>query len=79
MLCKKCSLKFKELEYCEKCGELIKPINCEEKPYRCPVCGGNGLVPNGFYNQASWNWSTTSMKPEMCRSCNGSGIIQVKL
>ena len=41
----------------------------------CPVCGGNGLVPNGFYNQYSGDWITSSVIPEMCRSCNGTGIV----
>jgi len=45
------------------------------KPYCCPVCGGNGLVPNGFYNQCSGQWLTTSTTPEMCRSCNGTGVV----
>ena len=46
-----------------------------EEPYRCPVCGGNGLVPNGFYCQTSGDWPTTSISPEVCRSCNGTGVI----
>lgn len=45
------------------------------QPYRCPVCNGNGKVPNGFYNQTSVYWSSTSTAPEICRSCNGSGIV----
>jgi len=44
-------------------------------PHRCPVCGGNGQVPNGFYRQTSGNWSSTSTIPEICRSCNGTGLV----
>ena len=44
-------------------------------PHRCPVCNGNGLVPNGFYTQTSGHWSTSSITPEKCRSCNGTGIV----
>jgi hypothetical protein len=47
----------------------------EEKAQRCPVCGGNGLVANGFYNQTSGYWSTSSISPETCRTCNGTGVI----
>ena len=36
----------------------------------CPVCGGRGLVPRGFYDVSS-NLSTTSATPETCRSCGG--------
>ena len=42
-------------------------------PFKCPVCGGNGLVPNGFYDM--FPQSTTYITPETCRTCNGSGII----
>jgi len=42
---------------------------------RCPVCGGNGMVPNGFYNTVTGIGSTTSIVPETCRSCNGTGVI----
>lgn len=41
--------------------------------YRCPVCQGTGLVPNGFYSHTSGHWSTTSVSPEKCRTCNGTG------
>jgi hypothetical protein len=51
-----------------------KPMTAEEVQ-RCPVCGGNGLVPNGFYNTVTGIWSTTSITPEVCRSCNGTGIV----
>ena len=47
----------------------------EETAQRCPVCGGNGLVTNGFYNQTSGYWSTSSISPETCRTCNGTGVI----
>ena len=44
-------------------------------PFVCPVCGGNGLVANGFYNQVGGEWSSTSLTPEQCRSCQGTGIV----
>ena len=47
----------------------------EETAQRCPVCGGNGLVANGFYNQTSGYWLTSSISPETCRTCNGTGVI----
>jgi len=47
----------------------------DKKPYVCPVCKGNGLVPCGFYNQTSGYWGTTSTAPEVCRSCSGTGIV----
>jgi len=50
-------------------------IRARQDPYICPVCGGNGLVANGFYNQIGGEWSTTSITPEQCRSCNGTGIV----
>ena len=58
-----------------------KPINkgysleSNYKPHVCPVCGGNGLVPNGFYTQVTGRWSTTSTSPERCRTCGGTGVI----
>jgi hypothetical protein len=44
--------------------------------HKCPVCGGNGLVPNGFYTNISGFGTTNSATPEICRSCNGTGIIK---
>lgn len=47
--------------------------NEETKPYRCPVCGGRGIVQNGFYNMCAD--STTLSNGETCRSCGGKGVI----
>ncbi len=44
------------------------------RPYICPVCGGNGLVMQGFYAQTSGHWGTTGMTFETCRSCD-SGVV----
>lgn len=46
----------------------------------CPVCGGKGLVPNGFYNvglsnSGNYHQKTISATPETCRSCQGKGYI----
>lgn len=43
----------------------------------CPVCNGNGLVPNGFYSQTTSLWSTASTTPGTCRGCDGKGWIVV--
>lgn len=43
----------------------------------CPVCGGKGLVPTGFYTAIGTPYySTTSTSPETCRSCGGKGYIE---
>ena len=47
--------------------------NEETKPYRCPVCGGRGIVPNGFYS--FFADSTTATTGEACRTCGGKGVI----
>lgn len=44
---------------------------------KCPVCNGNGLVSNGFYNQVNGEWASGSTAPEKCRSCNGKGWVEV--
>mgnify|MGYP001586541947 CR=1 FL=1 len=44
-------------------------------PHRCPICNGNGLVDNGFYQQTTGHWETSSTTPEQCRSCFGTGIV----
>ena len=47
----------------------------DSTPFTCPVCNGNGLVPNGFYIQTSGHWGTTDITPEKCQSCNGTGVV----
>ena len=47
----------------------------EVQPFRCPVCGGNGLVSGGFYTQTSGVWSAATVRFEICKSCNGTGVI----
>lgn len=44
-------------------------------PHKCPVCGGNGIVPNGFYSTVTGYITSSSVTPEMCRTCNGTGIV----
>lgn len=48
-------------------------------PHLCPVCGGKGIVPNGFYIIPAGtpnNYILTGTGPEPCRSCV-NGIILV--
>lgn len=45
------------------------------KPFVCPVCGGNGQVPAGFYSQTTGRWSSSSTASEVCRSCQGTGVV----
>ena len=42
---------------------------------RCPVCGGNGLVPSGFYTKTGDTWAVYTTGPETCRSCDGKGYL----
>lgn len=53
-------------------------VQVTKAPFQCPVCGGNGLVSNGFYNQAGFYGVTTDAAPETCRTCNGRGMIWVE-
>jgi len=46
-------------------------------PHKCPVCNGNGIVDAGFYTQTSGYW-TSAGGTEMCRACNGTGIVWEK-
>ena len=50
---------------------------------KCPVCLGNGLVPNGFYSTARQEygalvWASAGVNPELCKSCDGKGYIAVE-
>jgi hypothetical protein len=44
----------------------------------CPVCKGRGFVPNGFYHGTEQSWTTNSLLPESCRSCQGAGFVTDK-
>lgn len=60
----------------QKAANRIKPVVIKSlTPHRCPVCGGNGIVPNGYYSQTSGQWSTSSITPDVCRGCSGTGIV----
>ena len=43
-------------------------------PYKCPICGGKGIVPGGFYISVGYTWSS-NCTTEKRRQCNGQGII----
>ena len=44
-------------------------------PYRCPICGGNGLVSGSFYTSLFGCGGTTTNITQPCRTCNGAGIL----
>ncbi len=49
---------------------------------RCPVCLGNGLVPNGFYSTTRQEygclvWASGGTAPETCKSCDGKGYVTI--
>jgi len=41
---------------------------------KCPVCNGKGVLPHGFYI-TSETFITSSTEDEICKTCNGQGII----
>lgn len=43
--------------------------------HKCPVCGGKGIVPNGFYQHTGEYWVSSTTAPEQCRACSGKGYI----
>ena len=62
-------------------GGNVKKFAAQQKSeiaQRCLVCGGYGMVLNGFYNTVTGIASTTSIIPETCRTCNGSGVYEQK-
>lgn len=62
------SLKYDDFyNYESKIYNTNREVRC------CPVCGGNGIVYNGFYN----TWVTSTTAPEQCRSCNGKGYVEI--
>ena len=44
-------------------------------PYRCPICGGNGLVSGSFYTSLLGCGGTSTNITEKCRSCDGNGLL----
>ena len=44
----------------------------------CPICSGVGTVSSGYYNRAGDNstWVDTGAMSEICRTCQGLGIIE---
>ena len=42
------------------------------QPHLCPVCGGRGTMPAGFYSDAGLTSSTAS---ETCKTCKGEGVL----
>lgn len=53
----------------------FKGVGNSLTPHRCPVCGGTGLVPAGFYSQTDYQWITTDATQKYCRTCGGTGIV----
>jgi len=53
-----------------------EPYPAQRRPHVCPICGGKGLVMNGFYRAIGVDsWSTEGSELETCRSCAGRGIV----
>lgn len=44
---------------------------------RCPVCGGRGQQPYGFYLDEIHGTSTAQPLHSQCRTCFGSGVITI--
>lgn len=44
--------------------------------YKCPVCGGSGFVPSGFYSSQTYDGSliTNSTSSEICRRSTSNSI-----
>jgi hypothetical protein len=42
-----------------------------QEPRTCPVCGGTGTVPLGFYGDKTADPNAV----EPCRSCDSSGVV----
>ena len=69
--CKHNTIPEKNTKYATICYTM----KMEAEPYRCPVCNGRGLVPGGFYSSTSDVWITGMLATEVCRTCQGKGVI----
>ena len=50
------------------------------KAVLCPVCNGVGQVSAGFYSRGGDcpYWVSSTVNPEICRSCDGKGWVEVR-
>lgn len=71
---------------CPTCGrsadhvghaEPLSPSRTTATPHECPVCLGRGLVPIGFYSvaQGRQQVARTGATEELCRACDGKGVL----
>ena len=65
------------LKYDDSYNYEPKIYNTNREVRCCPVCGGNGIVSNGFYNHTGNTWVTSTTASEQCRSCNGKGYVEI--
>lgn len=65
------------LKYDDSYNYESKIYNTNREVRCCPVCGGNGIVSNGFYNHTGNTWVTSTTASEQCRSCNGKGYVEI--
>ena len=65
------------LKYDDSYNYEPKIYNTNREVRCCPVCGGNGIVSNGFYNHTGNTCVTSTTAPEQCRSCNGKGYVEI--
>lgn len=54
---------------------INKGMDFADHPHRCPVCGGNGQVPTGFYSTTTGVTIQSTTAPERCRTCSGQGMV----
>lgn len=59
----------------ESYGGNWSAIIPEKKPYKCPVCKGKGIVPDGFYRSFGDTIISINGTPEQCKSCKGTGVV----
>ena len=65
------------LKYDDSYNYEPKIYNTNREVRCCAVCGGNGIVSNGFYNHTGNTWVTSTTASEQCRSCNGKGYVEI--
>lgn len=45
---------------------------------KCPICEGHKIVQGGFYNTLPGCSGVSSAISEVCRNCNGEGVVYVE-